>query len=250
VVRGQTHWPVAISPNGESLIVAAGDATLNLVEVSTGHVTRVLAGHRDRVRAVTLAPDGSTAVSAADDRTIRVWSLGADEGALVIQTGRHWIRELRVTPDSRYVLSASEDRTLKLWDLSTGAEIRTFQRHDARVNAVVVAGDRVVVSGAGDGTVRVWRLDDASLVKAFKEHEASVNAIALHTHAATFVTAASDFTVKVWTLGADRSLCTYSGEAPMTACAIGCDNTIIVGDLSGRVHFLYCELASEGSVSV
>jgi WD40 repeat protein len=238
---GQSHWPVAVAPDGAHLVVAAGDATLNVIDVASGDTVGVLNGHTDRIRSVVVAADGARVVSAADDRRIIVWSLMEGRSLLVLPTGRHWVRALAVTPDGNHVISASEDRTLKMWDLSIGAEIRTFWRHEARVNAVGVSRGGLVLSASDDSTVGVWRLDDGALVSTLRGHASGVNGLALHPATDAFATASSDFTVKVWRPGADGALCTYTGETSMTACTIAADGTIVAGDQSGRLHFLHLE---------
>jgi WD40 repeat protein len=130
-----------------------------------------------------------------------------------------------------------------MWDLATGAEVRTFFRHGGRVNAVAVAGG-LVLSGSDDGTVRVWRGEDATAVATLSEHGGAVNALALFADGAAFVSASDDFTVKLWRRGAERALCTYSAESPMTACTVACNGTIVAGDRTGRIHFLRLESAS------
>jgi WD40 repeat protein len=248
-LHGQSHWPVAITPDGAHLVVAAGDATLNVVDVTSGETVGVLKGHTDRIRSVIVAPDGGRVVSAADDRTIIVWSLTEGRSVLVLPTLRHWVRALAVTPDGQHVISASEDRTLKMWNLSTGAEILTFWRHAARVNAVGVSRDGLVFSASDDSTVGVWRLHDGSLVRTLRAHASGVNALAIHPSANAFATASSDFTLKMWHPGAERALCTHTGETAMTACTIASEGTIVAGDQSGRLHFLHFEADAAASAA-
>jgi WD40 repeat protein len=248
-LHGQSHWPVAIAPDGAHLVVAAGDATLNVIDVASGAIVNVLNGHTDRIRSVIVAADGARVVSAADDRKIIVWALTEGRSVLVVKTARHWVRALAVTPDGEHVISASEDRTLKMWNLSTGAEVRTFWRHAARVNAVSVSPGGLVLSASDDSTVGVWRLHDGTLLNTLRGHASGINALAIHPTVNAFVTVSNDFTVKMWQPGSERALCTYTGETAMTACTIGCDGTVVAGDQSGRLHFLHIEAGATASAS-
>lgn len=234
----QSHWPVALSGDGSRILKAAGDATISVIETATGAIERVLSGHQDRVRAVTVTPDGSHAVSAADDRTIHVWALRDGSTLRVIPTGRHWVRALATSPDGELVLSASEDRTVKAWDLGTGQEVRTFYRHAARVNAVAVSRHGLVLSASDDGTLRAWQLEDGSLLREFLGHRSKVNGLALHQDQRTLVSVSDDFTVRVWRIDEPDVVCAYSGENPMRACAFCSDETIVAGDQAGHIHFL------------
>jgi WD40 repeat protein len=114
-------------------------------------------------------------------------------------------------------------------------------RHDARVNAVAVSPRGLVFSGSDDTTVRLWRLDTSALVKTLAAHRARVNVIAQGPGADELVSVSDDFSVRLWQVDGTAPVCTFTAEAPVTACAIGCNDTIIVGDQGGRIHFLRIE---------
>ncbi|HCQ22633.1 MAG: hypothetical protein ACK513_11330 [Aphanizomenon sp.] len=46
-------------------------------------------------------------------------------------------------------------------------------------------------------------------------------------------------TIKIWDLGTDEEIATFTGESPITCCLVAPDGvTIVAGEGSGRVHFL------------
>ena len=74
--------------------------------------------------------------------------------------------------DGRRALSGSGDETLRLWDLETGAELRRFEGHEARVTSVTVLADgRRALSGSDDRTLRLWDLDTGAELRRFEGHE-------------------------------------------------------------------------------
>jgi WD40 repeat protein len=53
------------------------------------------------------------------------------------------------------------------------------------------------------------------------------------------VSASWDHTLRLWDLDSGNEIATFTGESHMHSCAIAPDGqTIIAGDVSGRVHFL------------
>ena len=242
VCRGRSHWPVAVSPDNQFIVSAAGDATLEILNFNTGAVERILSGHTDRVRAVIVTAYGRRIVSASDDRSIRIWDTKTGITKCVIKTERHWTRTLAAAVDGKIIVSGSDDRTLKVWDAEQGIELRRLQRHDARINSVAMSLDnRIVVSASDDQLLKVWDLDTGGEVCALSGHQAKVNALALDRQGQYIVSASDDFTLRVWSLTIRRLLATYTGDSPMHACAVGDGGTIIAGDQTGRLHFLRLE---------
>ena len=72
-----------------------------------------------------------------------------------------------------------------------------------------------------------------------KGHSNWVNAIALTPDGKTVISGSSDHTIKIWDLGTDEEIATFTGESPITCCLVAPDGvTIVAGEGSGRVHFL------------
>jgi WD40 repeat protein len=103
-----------------------------------------------------------------------------------------------ITPDQRHAISASRDRTLKYWSLVNESELFTLYGHTDEVFDVVVTPN-------GQWAISV----------------------------------SGDQTLKVWNLSTQELVANFDGESPLRSCAIGLDGkTIIVGEHSGRIHFL------------
>lgn len=53
------------------------------------------------------------------------------------------------------------------------------------------------------------------------------------------VSASHGQTLKVWDLASRKVVATFMADAPLLSCAVGPDGrVIVVGDISGRIHFL------------
>jgi len=69
------EWPIAFSPDGRTLAVAAEDGIIRLCEISTGWERGEFNGHQGKVYALAFSPDGNSLVFAGEDTTILVWNL-------------------------------------------------------------------------------------------------------------------------------------------------------------------------------
>ena len=243
--KGHNHWVVAVTPDGQWVISAAGDATIRVWNLQDGAEQCRFLGHSDRVRALTTTPDGQRAVSASDDRTLRVWDLKTGTQKLKIEVHTHWVRALAVTPNGRYVISASDGHALKVWDLHHGTEDRTLREHGARVNGVAVTPDgQYAVSASDDHTLKVWNLEKATEDRTLRGHAARVNAVTVTRNGRYAISASDDCTLKVWNLESNAVTATFSAESPLLACSVAPDGaTIVAGDQSGHMHFLFLEVS-------
>lgn len=64
---------VAFDPSSTLLAIASNDATVKMVEVATGGVTK-LEGHEDSVQFCSFDQHGDCLITAGSDRTIRIWN--------------------------------------------------------------------------------------------------------------------------------------------------------------------------------
>ncbi|KAF2455670.1 WD40-repeat-containing domain protein [Lineolata rhizophorae] len=123
----------------------------------------VLTGHNGSVHAVTYSAGlAQYLLTGSSDRTIRLFNPArASTSSALIQTySAHGydVLDLSVSADNARFASVGGDRAVLLWDVASGATLRRFRGHAARVNACAFGGegDGVLVSGSYDGTVRLW----------------------------------------------------------------------------------------------
>ena len=195
---------IAITPDGHQLLCGLKHmlrASLKVVDLTIAQEIFTLQGHRDWIHSIAVTPDGKRAVSASRDRTLKVWNLTTGEEVYTLTGHRDWVSAAAITPDGCSVVSASKDKTLKVWDLTTYEEVLTFLGHTHAVTGVAITPNGKWV--------------------------ASVS---------------GDHTLKVWDIVNGKELMTFSAEGSFSCCDISPDgNTIVAGELSGKLHFLCLE---------
>jgi WD40 repeat protein len=156
---------VAVTPDGRNAISALEDTTLQVWDLETGQMLRVLEGHMGSVTAVALTPEGRQAVSASEDRTLRVWDLGTGQTLYTLEGHTGQVHDVAVTPDGRHAVSASGDRTLRVWDLLSAREIATFTGECRMLSCAFAPDLHRIIVGDELGRVHFLRFIEADKSK-------------------------------------------------------------------------------------
>ncbi|WP_309112471.1 trypsin-like peptidase domain-containing protein [Saccharothrix sp.] len=210
---------VAYSPEGDLLAVTRG-SVVELVDVDTLKVLRVLRGHTDWVLDVAFSPDGTRVATASADGTARVHQVtGEHEATMTGHTGPVWA--VALSPDGRVLATAGEDHTTRMW--FDGRPYATLEGHTGPVWAVDFApgGGRLATASA-DGTVIMWTLA-GNVAGKITTSQGPVRDVAYSPHSTHLVTAGADGTARLWTVQG-RSAATFRGHtAPLWAVAFSRD---------------------------
>jgi WD40 repeat protein len=157
---------LALSPNGQTLVVATGDGKIDAIALkddSKIYTKRVAA----KPSAIAITPNGQL-LAAAVGAEIILYDLGDGSqtarlrghvgkvSALVISPDSK--RLVSISPDGRTVATANKEGTIALWDLATGRAIATLSGHRGWVLSLAFSTDgKYLYSGAEDKTVKVWQ---------------------------------------------------------------------------------------------
>jgi WD40 repeat protein/tRNA A-37 threonylcarbamoyl transferase component Bud32 len=115
---------LAISPDGQRLVVPGDENTVNIWDVTTtdkppSAPQLTLRGHTAQVWGVAFSPDGRWVASGGEDNTVKLWD--AKTGGEPVRTFRGHagvVSRVTFSPDGKRLASASFDTTVKVWDLT------------------------------------------------------------------------------------------------------------------------------------
>lgn len=190
---------IAVSPNGKTLAVAAGDKTIQLWNIVTRNKIGTLSGHNGVVWAVAFSPDGKYIASGGGNQTLKLWDTATQKEIATLNghTGAIWC--LAFSPDSKFLASGSGDNTIKLWDLTTSQEVTTFKGHTNTIWSVAFSPDgKTLASGSWDNTAKIWDLTTKTALTTLNGHLKWVYGVAFSPDGKTLATSSLDKTIILW----------------------------------------------------
>jgi WD40 repeat protein len=243
--QGNPSWvnAIAVTPNGELAVSAAGtrdltiqvpsvDSTLKVWNLRWGTQIHTLRGHSYGVTAVAITPDGKKAVSAARDHYLKVWDLKSGKQLHNLKGHKGHLRPVTgvaITSDGIRAVSTSADQTLKVWDIKSGKLLQTLSGHNDTVLAVALTNDgQRAVSASADQTLKVWDIVHGEELYTLKGHNAWVTGVAITPDGQQAVSASVDQTLHVWDIAHGKSLYTLKGhQGWVTGVAITPDGKVV-----------------------
>jgi eukaryotic-like serine/threonine-protein kinase len=190
--------PVAVSPDGEQLAMAAQDRTVRLIDVATWQERRRLDGALGEIRSLAFAPDGGS-LAVRDENLIRIWDSHTGElaGPLVRHPGV--CSCFAFSPDGRLATGA-EDSIVRLWDTHTGKELAQIGGHGAAVRALLFSPNGLLASVDAVGTASLWDLEHGAFNQARSLKLPSPGVTAAFSHKGdVLAVAGEDGDVTLWT---------------------------------------------------
>ena len=106
---------IAFSPDGQMLATGGFDRQIKLWDLQTGKEIATLAGHSDRISAVTFSPDSQTLISGSWDKTIKLWQIDKHQEIGTLKGHTEEVSSIAVSPDGKTLISGSADCSIKIW---------------------------------------------------------------------------------------------------------------------------------------
>ena len=229
------------SRNGYSLLVSrVNPPFVVIVNASNGTQLRFL-GHNDAVNSAVFSQDCHRVLTASDDGTAQISSAESGECLVTFALPGSWVMDAEFSPDEMRIVTVSWDianaeaqahgefegakARVTLWSAG-GVRLARFAVHDALVRTAVFApsGAQILTSSA-DGSAKILS-DTGTLVQEFTHGrmlpEAGINSARFSADGRYVITAANDWTARVW--------CVASGKNVQTLC--GHTGTVLFATLS------------------
>lgn len=220
----------AVSPDGSRIATAGPAGTIEIRDLPSGAVVRILKGQIGKLTAAAFTPDGSRLVTgnAVHDATqpadigLLVWELAT--GTLLQQMVGHkgyGIRDLAITPDSARVVSVGDERAGRVWSLHTGELLHELPHDYFVVTAVAIMPDgHRALTASAKGTFTIWDIETGREVRRFTSPRRRTTrvtpyacAIALPGVGSRAIFAMMDGTLRTWNASTERFEQTLVGHA-------------------------------------
>lgn len=132
---------VAITPDCRYILSGGDDATLNLWDISTGKLVKVLEKNTDThksggmirhytIRSIAISPDGKYAVSGGE-RYLYLWDLTSGKKIkTLVDESDYLIYSVAFSPNSKYMIALVNRPHLIQWDITTLSESFPLHRNE------------------------------------------------------------------------------------------------------------------------
>jgi WD40 repeat protein len=197
-ITGKSLPRVALSPDGEVLLIGEANHTARTYRVRTGEPLSAPWMHPLRVSAVAFSPDGRLAVTGCHDWKARLWQVA--DGKLLRTFDRHRkpIISVAISPDGSHLLTGGADRRACLWRLADG-ELRQQLWHPHEITSVAFsANNRMMATGCHDNLARIFEVETGMPFGAGVRHLDDIMALAFSPDGQSLATASHDDTLRVW----------------------------------------------------
>lgn len=232
-------WALAISSDGRMIAVGGTDKIITLINLASGEVSGILAGHSNYISAVAFATSLGKAVLASSsyDGTARIWDINTGEVLTKLVGHSAEINDVVFQPNDKLIATSSADKTVRIWRVDSGEPVRVLSGHDNIVFALLFSqsGDRLV-SSSQDHTIRLWDVSSGETIGVFEGHTGTPLGLAMHGD--NLYSAAGDGSLRFWHLNIDKGVVLKKLlQGKLIASAISPDlSKVVVGFEEGKIQ--------------
>ncbi len=149
-------WVLTSTPGGRYMLSWSPWA-VQLWDADTGMEVRAFSAGIGQATSMSISRDGRYAVAAAQNQK-SVWLCDMEAGPRVYVLSGHTdeVTSVAISPDGSYAVSGSRDKTMRLWEVSTGKEVRVFQRPSMVMSVAFSPDGTRILSGEFGSGMRIW----------------------------------------------------------------------------------------------
>jgi WD40 repeat protein len=213
---------VAMSPDGK--LAAIGDETgkVNLFDLASGKILKVLEGHSGPVTGAAFTADGARLVTGSSDKSFRVWSVKDQQQIASIETPAA-VSSIAIVGEGKLVAVGGEDHVIRLWELAAAGPgeamkpVKELTGHSGAVTSLapLEASGKHIVSGSKDGSLRIWDVAESKEVKSM-QHGGPVEAVAARPDGKRLASVGSLASGKLWNAETGQQVAELKGDIRAT----------------------------------
>ncbi|KAG8755155.1 hypothetical protein FRC12_010980 [Ceratobasidium sp. 428] len=195
---------LAYSPNGEHIVAACGESTIQVWDVKTRLPVYQPLNLTDlsTVWSVAYSPDGTRIIVGLNSGVVQIWDprTGQPVGQ-PLEGHTDSVNSVAYSPNGSQIASGSRDNTIRIWDAHSGQPIcDPLEGHTDSVLSIAYSPDGArIASSSRDETVRIWDIHRGQAIgQPLKAHTARVSCVVYSPDGACFASGSDDATIRIW----------------------------------------------------
>lgn len=198
--EASTSWIMALDfiHDGKRLVSEGNVGEINVWDVATGQLVKVLSGHEGIVWTMNASPTENLLVSASFDTYLIVWDLTTYELRHRLTGHTQQINSAVFSPDGKQIASVSVDRTLRIWDTHTGKLLTVWECEIEPHCVSFSPNGQYLATGHNDGKIRIWNLKTGKTNLVFQAHKNWIPSMAFSPCGNYLASGSTDATTKLW----------------------------------------------------
>jgi WD40 repeat protein len=204
---------IALSPNGDSLVIATKNSglrlytNLDLVPIATANRVRdeLDAGYRYQpisiepalVYDLSFSPDGQKFAVAAGDGTVKIWQADG-QSSIVRKPDDVSVLTVSFSPDGKSIATGNRDGKIEIWH-ENGQLVRTFSKNRQAILHLNFSPDGRSIAVASEGRdLQIWNPFTGKEIETLVGHTDSINEVSFSPDGNLLVTGSADRQVGFW----------------------------------------------------
>lgn len=230
---------LALTSNSHWAILAQG-SVIDILDLKTRRFVHQFLGHTDRIFAA-IELDGQRVCSISEGG-IRIWNLVTGQLHQSFDRNNTNVLSATVTLDRLHIIFVSSNNSIEVWSLFQGRQTLALKGDTTWVRSTATTPDGRFVVCASQAFLEIWDLTTGNKLHTLHGHT-DVREVTVTPDGKRFVTVSEQHDcVKVWDLRSGQLIDDFRGDTRLWTANITKDGkTVIVGEQSGRVHFLRLE---------
>jgi len=170
--------------------------------------------HTDWINDIVVCERGDYLISASNDQSLKVWSAKKSSCLSTLRTHKDYVSCLAYSTERNQVFSGGFDNQVYLWDMqaltaltienSTITCTNLSGAHNSIYSIDTNPSGTVVAAGGTEKHLRLWDPRTQEKMMKLKGHKDNVRSVKLSADGQYCVSASSDGTVRLWSLGEQR----------------------------------------------
>eukprot|EP01105_Mastigella_eilhardi_P007016 TRINITY_DN18499_c0_g1_i1.p1 TRINITY_DN18499_c0_g1~~TRINITY_DN18499_c0_g1_i1.p1 ORF type:complete len:358 (-),score=100.58 TRINITY_DN18499_c0_g1_i1:87-1073(-) len=150
---------VSISPDKNSFVSGACDATAKLWDLRSNKCQQTFQGHDSDINAICYFPNGQAFGTGSDDTSCRLFDIRADRELIQFthESVLTSVTSVAFSLSGRFLFAGYDDFNCNAWDVLKGERVMMLAGHENRVSCLGVTNDGMALcTGSWDSVLKIW----------------------------------------------------------------------------------------------